>query len=516
MIKSAIKLKLFVLLIGLTIGFASFCPLKLVAASSNLNGRILLQVQDKGQAWYVNPLDNKRYYLGRPEDAYAVMRAFGLGVSNADFDSYLGKAPARLAGRILLRVQDKGQAYYVDPIKFNLHYLDRPADAFNVMRTSGLGVTNSDLVKIAIGEVSLINREVSPISVPLENKSVSENILSSTSDGGFLRKFTFKYKNNDYELTYLFSAQLYAAYKTSSKVYTYTSASGKSERDIRNEFYGLFLKSRNDDFTISSLIARLREMAVINKWTDDELLEAAVALVQYIPYDDVKVVNNSQANNNPYFPYETLYLNKGVCSDKTFLAVALLRQLGYGAAILDFPDRNHTALGIACPTEYSLNGSGYCYVETTNYFPFGIIPQSINNGLAQSSDGFSDMFNVQNLGAIEIYQKTSGKIYQGLPTIYSRVADLRVNKNELDVLNAEIKEMNIYLTDKENEITATRNEIDGCYNNGQINEYNNLVPIFNSLVEVYNNELTVYKEKVSEYNSQASAFNLAVKSFYQK
>ncbi len=501
-----IKLKFFVFLVSLAAGASFFCFSSPADASSGLSGRILIQVQDKGQAWYVNPTDNKRYYLGRPEDAYAVMRAFGLGVSNADFDYYLGKAPARLAGRILLRVQDKGQAYYVDPVKLNLHYLGRPADAFNVMRTFGLGITDNDLLKIAIGETG---------TGAADKESVLENV-SAAEESNFLRKFLFKYKNNNYELSYSFSPKLYAAYKTSSKVYTYTSVSGKLESDIRDEFYGLFLKIRNDDYTIDSIIAQLREMAVINKWTDDELLEAAVALVQYIPYDDVKIVNNPQANNNPYFPYETLYLDKGVCSDKTFLAVAILRRLGYGAAILDFPDRNHTALGVACPTEHSLNGSGYCYVETTNYFPFGIIPQSINDGLAQSSDGFSDMFNVQNLGAVEIYQKTSGKTYQGLSVIYSRVADLRAIKNELDALNVAIEEMNISLKNKESEITAMREKIDGYYNNGQIDEYNNLVPIFNSLVSVYNNELTAYKEKVSEYNSRASALNLAVKSFYQK
>jgi len=50
-------------------------------ASLNLNGRILLQVEDLGQAWYVNPLDASRYYLGRPDDAFSLMRRFGLGVS---------------------------------------------------------------------------------------------------------------------------------------------------------------------------------------------------------------------------------------------------------------------------------------------------------------------------------------------------------------------------------------------------------------------------------------------------
>lgn len=47
-------------------------------------GKILLQVEDVGQAWYVNPVNNLRYYLGRPADAFQIMRDLGLGITNSD------------------------------------------------------------------------------------------------------------------------------------------------------------------------------------------------------------------------------------------------------------------------------------------------------------------------------------------------------------------------------------------------------------------------------------------------
>jgi hypothetical protein len=505
MLKRSVKFIFLVVSISVVIFSADFYHLKFAEAASNLNGRILIQVQDKGQAWYVNVLNSKRYYLGRPDDAYAVMRALGLGISNSDLNSYLVKAPARLAGRILLKVQDKGQAYYVDPVELKLYYLGRPADAFKVMRTRGLGISNSNLEKIPVATISSVNIS-SPVATPVATTADSTN--------SFLRKFTFKYHNTNYELTHLFSASLYSAYKTTNKVYTYTE--GSAPASVRNEFYGLFLKLRSGDTTLSEIIAKLKETALANNWTDDELLEFTVALIQYIPYDNVKVVNDSQANNDPYFPYETLYLNKGVCSDKTFLAVAMLRQLGYGAAILDFPNRNHTALGVACPKEYSINNSGYCYVETTNYFPFGVIPQSISDGQAQKSDGFSDMFNISNLGTIEIYQKTSGKIYQGMSAVYSQVADLRTDKSELTTLSLDIDNQNKNLTAKETAITTMKSQINTYLSNGQIEEYNNLVPTFNTLVNGYNSDLAVYQAKVSEYNTKANAFNSAINVFYQK
>ncbi len=123
-------------------------------SNSSLKGRILLQVQDKGQAWYVNPVDNKKYSLGQPQDAYNLMRRLALGVSNTDFAAIENNPSAwkRLAGRILLKTQDSGRAYYFDPTNYNLYYLGRPKDAFDVMRTRGLGITNSDLQKINSGE----------------------------------------------------------------------------------------------------------------------------------------------------------------------------------------------------------------------------------------------------------------------------------------------------------------------------------------------------------------------------
>ncbi|MDD5071736.1 MAG: zinc-ribbon domain-containing protein [Patescibacteria group bacterium] len=37
-------------------------------------GKILLQVEGHGEAWYVNPGDGKRYFLGKPADAFRIMR----------------------------------------------------------------------------------------------------------------------------------------------------------------------------------------------------------------------------------------------------------------------------------------------------------------------------------------------------------------------------------------------------------------------------------------------------------
>jgi len=121
--------------------------------SKKISGKILLQVEKNGEGWYVSPKDNKKYYLGRPEDAFEIMRKLGLGISEKDFNSYKEYAPRLLSGKILLRVEAKGEAYYIDHKDLKMHYLGRPADAFDVMRKLGLGITNDDIRKINIGEV---------------------------------------------------------------------------------------------------------------------------------------------------------------------------------------------------------------------------------------------------------------------------------------------------------------------------------------------------------------------------
>lgn len=119
--------------------------------SNKLSGKILLQVENKGQAWYVNPSDKKRYYMADGDQAYNIMKSLGIGLTNSDLqrmktDKKFAKSNS---GKIFLQVEDKGQAYYID---FNgeAHYLKDGEAAYDVLRELGLGVTDKDLNKIDI------------------------------------------------------------------------------------------------------------------------------------------------------------------------------------------------------------------------------------------------------------------------------------------------------------------------------------------------------------------------------
>ena len=152
--KGIIKVILLISLIVITV-----LPTKVKSASlgQRLAGQILLNVEGHGEAWYVYPIDNKRYYLGRPADAFRIMRELGLGISEVNFqrlaqagmtvegDAALAK---RLAGMIILQVEKNGEAWYVYPKDLKKYYLGRPADAFKIMRELSIGITREDLAQV--------------------------------------------------------------------------------------------------------------------------------------------------------------------------------------------------------------------------------------------------------------------------------------------------------------------------------------------------------------------------------
>jgi len=157
--------------------------------SQKLAGKILLQVESRGEAYYVNPKDNKKYYMSDGKSAFSIMRNLGTGISNNDLnkipvvrnsidslekidsdgDGYNDKQELlngynpngagklmldasfsnKNRGRIFLQVESRGEAWYINPSDGIRYYLGTPNDAFNIMRQLGLGITNINLNKIA-------------------------------------------------------------------------------------------------------------------------------------------------------------------------------------------------------------------------------------------------------------------------------------------------------------------------------------------------------------------------------
>ena len=96
----------------------------------------------------------ERKSLSSPREAFDIMQKLGLGISKADLDRFLAtKFPERLAGVILISVEEDGRAYYIHPDTLEAIYLGRPHEALDILRELGLEDTlldnNNDDIKRA-------------------------------------------------------------------------------------------------------------------------------------------------------------------------------------------------------------------------------------------------------------------------------------------------------------------------------------------------------------------------------
>lgn len=136
-----------------------------------------------------------------------------------------------------------------------------------------------------------------------------------------------------------------------------------SEKPSRADFA---LKSMNEPKQESLLLPLVEKIQNITTNRDDQV-RIAISLVQNIPYgfsNKTISLGRDESVNYSRYPYEVLYEDMGVCSEKSVLLAFILEKLGYGTALIYYGPENHEALGVKCPVEYSLDGSGYCFIET--------------------------------------------------------------------------------------------------------------------------------------------------------
>ncbi len=182
--------------------------------AAKLAGKILLQVEKNGEAWYVNPANYKKYFLNRPRDAFELMRNIGIGITNSNLtkipignlnisdtlsdidqdglsnnlENAIGTNPEKNdtdedgyddlteiannydplsnkkinidldftknnLGKIFIQIENNGEAWYIDPISEKRYFLSAPKDAFLSMQKFGLGISNDNISKIITGVI---------------------------------------------------------------------------------------------------------------------------------------------------------------------------------------------------------------------------------------------------------------------------------------------------------------------------------------------------------------------------
>lgn len=134
---------------------------------------------------------------------------------------------------------------------------------------------------------------------------------------------------------------------------------------------------RLDDFELKRIENPIQAQALMPLLTSIEniapnstmdQLRIAISLVQNIPYGNTRltpVFGGKYKVSLAKYPYQVLYYNNASCEGKSELLAFLSKKIGYKTALFYYPKQVHEAVGIECPTEYSLNSSGYCFIETT-------------------------------------------------------------------------------------------------------------------------------------------------------
>jgi len=335
--------------------------------------------------------------------------------------------------------------------------------------------------------------------------------------------FKWTYQHRPYELKMTLYKSVYDFYRSSPKDYTYYETLPPNWEE---DYYGMFLKVNPVDQTIPDLANQLKSLGARSGLNGDKLVELTTAFVQAIPYDNERAqkIERNDPNEKPNYPYELLYLQSGVCSDKTFLLDELLREMGYGTALFEYKAEKHIAVGIKCPTEDSTYDSGYCYTETTQPgHKIGVIPDispDTNIGIVKKQLGTFDSAqqqqeNTRKLGTVAIYQKTDGTSYSGIVQTIKTQTQIDSLEKDLAALKQELTPQKDALDKESKAIDDMKAKMDGLKKNKDYTGYNNLVSQYNSQVTEYKKAAAAYNQKVAQYNQKVNQYNQLIKQFYE-
>jgi len=355
----------------------------------------------------------------------------------------------------------------------------------------------------------------------LGKKSEEEKVTAPATENPQTVNFSWEYAGKKYAIQETLYGSTYNFYRSSPKEFTYK---GSLVNNWEEQYFKMFLQESDEEKIFHKVALDIQAVGKKDGLNDDQIVELILAFVQAIKYDDAKaaeIVAGSKTALTSY-PYETLYLQKGVCADKTFLASMLLRDLGYGTALFTYDAENHMALGIQCPMQYSSYDSGYCYAETTSVgIRIGVIPE-----LDKTSNRAKDLkkinyldydqsskFDEKKLGAVKIYQKTTGKEYGGIAKTIKISRDIENAGKAIVSARAEIDSLKTATQSDANALASLKKELDKLEKAKDVAGYNKLVPIYNDRLDVAKKNVEKYNAKIKEYNKLVDQYNSLIGSF---
>lgn len=217
-------------------------------------------------------------------------------------------------------------------------------------------------------------KEVSSICGCPENFKVKGNLcISSYNKNESLQLLRYEIEGKEKE----FYFPVYFGFVEYLRNENFFIKSGNKSINLRKEYK---LKKINNSLQREFLLPLL--IHIQNTASNEkEQVRIAISLVQNIEYKASYLNDNFFGNSIPYsrYPYEVIFDNQGICSEKVELLGFLLKELGYETIVFYFPNEQHESIGIKCPKVLSYDRTGYCFVETTA--PSGTFIDSFSGSL---------------------------------------------------------------------------------------------------------------------------------------
>ena len=316
---------------------------------------------------------------------------------------------------------------------------------------------------------------------------IQHNYNSYSEEGDttlFIKSFQYTYEDEIYNLELELSNNKYNSYLNYEREYSYY---GSLPLDWEHDYYKMFVNEGNDDELIKEVIKEIRNNPKIRNNGDE--LKAVINFVQNIPYDYDSYNNPDDVIN---YPYETIFENKGVCSDVSILLIKLLLELDYETVGFIFENANHMAVGIKCPENQSNFNTNYCFIEATGVTEIGIVPE--NYGI-YGNISLDKNPKIINFGGSKVYNEIIEDKEKQTKLIETYGTDYLLMNSEQKKLTEKMTLLELKIEDLEKEykdedcegtiyIDTPKEKIcDSIYSNinRYINNYNDFVKDFNSL-----------------------------------
>ncbi|SRX56219.1 hypothetical protein [Aequorivita sp. CIP111184] len=271
------------------------------------------------------------------------------------------------------------------------------------------------------------------------------------------------------------------------------------------EFYNIFLNDDNDLALLEGILESLRNRNIGN---DYDMVQLITSFVQSLPYEIAEPQK---------YPYETLYLNKGDCSDKSVLLCKLFILEGYDVCLFSYDKAKHMSVGLKVDENEDSYNSGYIYIESTAIIPIGEIPTELVGGIKideapnvilpkENGDNTYNEFNNLKLFYSKLtkmygeeYLSTSIKGKNLLEQMQMLALKNDSLQDEQSSMNHVLDSLKIVITEKGCGGTVPESIYEDCMKINKL--YNKFVKNYNNLNTLTVNSNEIYNQKVNLFNS---------------